>query len=72
MYEFVQLSLHITPVKCMIVYICRIVSHFILRKLLISLLMYPAQAIRVMNFRVECGPHVAKGCRTELDFISVI
>ena len=59
-YECVRLSLHVTPVKCTTVYSCRVVPHFILRKLLISLLMYPAQAIRVMNFRVECGPHVAK------------
>jgi hypothetical protein len=29
------------------------------------------KAIRVMNFRIECGPHVAKDSRTELDFISV-
>jgi len=65
MFECVQLSLHITPVKCMTVYSCRVVSNFILRKLLFSLLMYPSPAIRVMNFRVECGPHVAKGCRTE-------
>jgi len=85
MYEFAQLCPHIMCVKCSNVfsclfilrmwnvwlYSCRVVSHFILRTLLISMLMYPAPAIRVMNFRVECGPHVAKDSRTELDFISV-
>jgi len=69
-FESVQLSLYITPAKCTTVEL-HVVSHFILRKLLISLLMCPVPAIRVMNFRVEWGSNMAKDSRRGLDFINV-
>ena len=60
-----------SSVKCTNVWSYSIVRHFILRKLLIPLLMYPAQVIRVMSWKAECSSQVAKDSRQTSDVISV-